>query len=220
MMKPEELTNRELVSALADGQLRGAEFVRAVALASQDGDAAAAWHAYHVVGEILRVGEVVASADDQKFLARFDARLAQEEDSSAKTANIESATEYIANSAYSTRASGRFDQINLNKDSANQPIYRWKFAAAVASLAAVGAIGWNVLGNSSGGGETLSSVSPPAQVAQVVPAAITEAQLPQVMIRDPHLDALLAAHKQFGGTSALQMPAGFIRNATFEGGGR
>jgi sigma-E factor negative regulatory protein RseA len=36
------------------------------------------------------------------------------------------------------------------------------------------------------------------------------------MIRDPRLDALLAAHRQFGGTSALQMPSGFLRNATFE----
>ncbi|MHB8949586.1 MAG: sigma-E factor negative regulatory protein, partial [Rhodoferax sp.] len=40
---------------------------------------------------------------------------------------------------------------------------------------------------------------------------------PQRMIRDPQLDALLAAHKQFGGTSALQGPAGFLRNATFDG---
>jgi sigma-E factor negative regulatory protein RseA len=26
----------------------------------------------------------------------------------------------------------------------------------------------------------------------------------------------MAAHRQFGGTSALQMPTGFLRNATFE----
>jgi sigma-E factor negative regulatory protein RseA len=38
------------------------------------------------------------------------------------------------------------------------------------------------------------------------------------MIRDPQLDAMLAAHKQFGGASALQMPAGFLRNATFQEG--
>ena len=36
------------------------------------------------------------------------------------------------------------------------------------------------------------------------------------MLRDARLDELLAAHKQFGGISALQMPAGFLRNATFE----
>lgn len=40
------------------------------------------------------------------------------------------------------------------------------------------------------------------------------------MIRDPHIDALLAAHRQFGGTSALQAPTGFLRNATFEEGAR
>lgn len=36
------------------------------------------------------------------------------------------------------------------------------------------------------------------------------------MIRDPRLDELLAAHRQYGNTTALQMPAGFLRNATFE----
>jgi len=36
-----------------------------------------------------------------------------------------------------------------------------------------------------------------------------------VMLRDPQLDALLAAHRQHGGVTALQMPAGFLRNATF-----
>jgi sigma-E factor negative regulatory protein RseA len=40
------------------------------------------------------------------------------------------------------------------------------------------------------------------------------------MIRDPQIDALLAAHRQFGGTSALQAPTGFLRNATFEEGAR
>ena len=40
------------------------------------------------------------------------------------------------------------------------------------------------------------------------------------MIRDPQIDAFLAAHRQFGGTSALQTPTGFLRNATFEEGAR
>jgi sigma-E factor negative regulatory protein RseA len=38
-----------------------------------------------------------------------------------------------------------------------------------------------------------------------------------LMIRDPNLDEFLAAHRQLGGASALQTPAGFLRNATFEG---
>lgn len=221
-MKPEQLKNRELVSALADGQLRGAEFVRAVALANQDGDAAAAWHAYHLVGEILRTGEAGANAFDQGFLARFETRLAQEANLKPALADSPDATKIVANYAYATRANGQFAQSNPENDSANQSSYRWKLMAAVASLAAVGAIGWNSLGNLPGVADTLSGVKPSAQLAQAAPGAVApgQAQQPQIMIRDPHLDALLAAHKQFGGTSALQMPAGFIRNATFEGAGR
>jgi sigma-E factor negative regulatory protein RseA len=36
------------------------------------------------------------------------------------------------------------------------------------------------------------------------------------MLRDPELDALLSAHRAMGGNSALQLPSGFLRNATFE----
>ena len=39
-------------------------------------------------------------------------------------------------------------------------------------------------------------------------------------LREYFGDELLAAHKQLGGNSALQMPAGFLRNATFEGNAR
>jgi sigma-E factor negative regulatory protein RseA len=226
MMKPEQLKHRELVSALADGQLRGTEFARAVGLATQDEDAAAAWHAYHLVGEVLRSGEIGDSTVDQGFLARFEARLAQQADTLVSRAELPVATEYVASYAYSTRASGQFDAVNPKNDSANQSSYRWKLMAAAASLAAVGAIGWNSLGNFPGAVDTLSALKPSSQVSQVaqapasVVAAAPQAPVPQVMIRDPHLDALLAAHKQFGGTSALQMPAGFIRNATFEANGR
>ena len=45
--------------------------------------------------------------------------------------------------------------------------------------------------------------------------AVAENEGQQVMIRDPRLDELLAAHNQFGSTSALQMPAGFLRNDNF-----
>jgi sigma-E factor negative regulatory protein RseA len=41
-------------------------------------------------------------------------------------------------------------------------------------------------------------------------------QAPAVMLRDPELDALMAAHQQMGGHSAWQMPSGFLRNATYE----
>jgi sigma-E factor negative regulatory protein RseA len=36
------------------------------------------------------------------------------------------------------------------------------------------------------------------------------------LIRDARLEQLLAEHRQFGGMSALQMPAGFLRDATHD----
>jgi sigma-E factor negative regulatory protein RseA len=57
----------------------------------------------------------------------------------------------------------------------------------------------------------------PVAAPETTAAASVE---PSVMLRDARLDELLAAHRQFGGTSALQTPAGFLRNATFEQPGR
>jgi len=37
----------------------------------------------------------------------------------------------------------------------------------------------------------------------------------EVILRDPRLDELLAAHRQFGSKASLQMPADFLRNASF-----
>ena len=207
------------VSALADGQLRGREFARAVADVAASGDARATWHAYHVVGDVLRSGDLVACADDAAFLARFQSRLQREAASALPLAHAGSDItadansndhKSIANNVSRTWRNG----INSPKNEGGADSRsRWKLLAGVASMAAVGAIGWNLLGGPSG-------VSGPAGT---VPAAEQLAQAPeqpQVMIRDPRLDALLAAHKQFGGTSALQMPAGFLRNATFENPGR
>ena len=217
------------VSALADGQLRGREFSRAVAQVSASGDARAAWHVYHVVGDVLRDGELAACADDAAFLARFQARLQRDiadalptgdssfssspiPDSSLNASSGKNSDENVVNhkiiANYSSRtwANGINDAFGT-AETDTRP--RWKLLAGVASIAAVGAIAWSLVGGLSG----------PSGPAGTVPAAAQLAQgpeQPQVMIRDPRLDAMLAAHKQFGGTSALQMPAGFLRNATFE----
>ena len=79
------------------------------------------------------------------------------------------------------------------------------------------AVGWNLAGNlgAEASGPQLAQVQPPAAVLQTLASA--DGAAPQVMLRDARLDALMVAHRQFGGTSALQMPAGFLRNATYEG---
>lgn len=218
------MKNRELVSALADGRLQGDEFARTVSLLGSDSDARASWRQYHLVGDLLRSAEAVNAfdanwADDAGFVARFQARLARETAAIAPAGEFKYAPDLVAEYAIPV---GNAGTNGVKNQSANDSNFRWKLVAGFASLAAVAAIGWNAVGYMGGG---VGNGSVGAQLAQVSAPVATPATQPvdtgtAVMIRDPHLDALLAAHKQFGGTSALQMPTGFLRNATFEGGNR
>lgn len=207
----EAANNRELVSALADGQLRGEEFACTVEWINQTEEARLTWHTYHLVGEVLRSSEPVVSAHDADFLQSLKLRLEE-----TRQLRHVIATDLIASDQGATGASIQSDSKYM---SANDSRFGWKLLAGFASLSTMAVIGWQM---ASGGGD-LSGAPQLAQVPVQVPQP--EAGLeqggagvdPQRMIRDPQLDALLAAHKQFGGTSALQGPAGFLRNATFEG---
>lgn len=201
-----ELARREQLSALADGQLAEDEMARALAYAAQP-EGEATWQLYHLVGDVLRSPDLAKPANAD-FMVRLRAELAKEAPGARADFRAQ-ANEVVAAPM---------------KDSANASVFRWKMVAGVASLAAVAAIGWTSLGalqgtGAGGGGAQLalsgeSSPSPSPAGSPVV--AVADADGQQVMIRDPRLDELLAAHKQFGSTSALQMPAGFLRNATFE----
>lgn len=205
------VNDRELVSALADGQLRGQEFAHALERLDADDDARLTWHAYHVVGDVLRSGEITAGRRDTDFMQRLQRGLLQE----APLVPMVNAADSIAVNAI---RSGVRNLDGLSDAAANEARFRWKLVAGLASLAAVSVIGWQA---SSGWGDQRAAPTLAQQAVQ--PDSVSQLPLaggggePRVMIRDPQLDALLAAHKQFGGTSALQMPAGFLRNATFDG---
>ena len=131
----------------------------------------------------------------------------------------QNATDFVANDSIPERNSA----VKLSDmEAANDSRYRWRLVAGMVSLALVSLIGWQGLGPwaDQPGAARLAQGMVPVTVPGTVPQQDMALAEPQVMIRDPQLDALLAAHKQFGGTSALQMPAGFLRNATFEGSAR
>ncbi|WP_394789485.1 sigma-E factor negative regulatory protein [Rhodoferax sp.] len=221
---------QDALSALADGQLRGEAFAQAVERVTGDADAQATWHAYQVVGDVLRSNDLAFCEDDHGFMARFQSRLERE----PILTPVLNTTNLIAINAYKTSAEAVFDVQNETVDkAANASRFQWKMVAGLASLVAVVAVGWNALGGVSAGagnGVIAAAQQPMAQLVsfEKAPVAPTPAVAPvqqavtlasgesQVMLRDARLDALMAAHKQFGGTSALQMPAGFLRNATFE----
>lgn len=205
---------QDALSALADGQLRGAAFAQAVEQVENDADARATWHAYHVVGDVLRSGDLAFCSDDQAFLARFQNRLDQEP---ALTASVNAAN-LIAIEAYKTSADVHlYAESAVSQEASNERFFGWKLVAGLASVVAVVAVSWGVLA-----GSGAAPAAPQLAQADAVPATQVQQPVtladgaPQVMLRDARLDELMAEHKQFGGTSALQMPAGFLRNATFE----
>lgn len=204
-MQDDELDDLEKVSALADGQLAGAEFDALATVMVDSAEARAAWHAYHVIGDVLRGGDLPDCSGDMAFVARLRTQLADPEQAARRPQPATADMPEAAAGAVVRQPGGR---------SANDPVVRWKWLAAVASLAAIAVLGWNVTRPGTETGGQLAQVAPaPAQSQQAI--AATPAP-PQVMLRDPRLDELLAAHRQYGGASALPTVAGFLRNATFE----
>lgn len=210
-MTQDTMERHEQVSALADGQLHGAEFVRAVDGMVEGSDALATWHAYHVLADVLRSRDLAHCADDTAFLTRLKQRLALQSDGAV--ALVGDADLPIAAEQQRSLAASFGTRV-----SANDAGWRWKILAGVSLVLSFVAVGWSARLGVEGRQPALVQADPgPASAGVGIASAANAAGGAQgVMIRDPALDALVAAHRQFGGTSALQMPAGFLRNATFE----
>ena len=210
-------TVQEQVSALADGHLRDDEFAQVIDKVCSSEELRATWHAYHVVGDVLRSGVHTACSDSSQFLSRLQQRLAAEP--SVPVLAPDAAVMPVLRRA----------------EAANEPVFRWKLVAGAASLAAAAAIGWNWVGGAGpqpaaqlaqqqqqqqvSGSVLAASGSSPQAASVLTPMRVVVGNgNPQVMLRDPRLDQLLEAHQQAGGAS--QMPSGFLRNATFDGPSR
>ncbi len=190
-MKP-TTQDLELISALADGQLASGECAGVLAVCTSDEDALARWGSYHLIGDVLRSPGLVSGVSDAAFLARLRARLDQEP--AIHAGPLEQAPVPLS-----------------RREAANDGSFRWKLAAGFASAAAVVAVAWTA------GSSGLLAPSAAPQLARAgAPQQVLVMSSQGPVVRDARLQELLAEHKQFGGTSALQMPSGFLRNATFE----
>lgn len=195
-MKP-TTQNRELISALADGQLASEDFAAVLALCEADDEALASWNAYHLIGDVLRSPGLAPQASDAAFLARLRTRLVQE-----PAIDVAAFTAIPAVKLSALTDAGR--------EASNDSSFRWKLVAGFVSVAAVVAVAWNA-----GSGLLAPSAAPQLARAEAPQQVVVMSEQGPV-VRDARLQELLAEHKQFGGTSALQMPSGFLRNATFE----
>ncbi len=179
------------LSALMDGTLDVQQTQALLQACEQDDTLVQTWASYHAVGDALRSHWAGQTAPDTSLMAH-------------ETVAVPPAVSQAPMAAGPAAA-------------ANDAVFRWRMVAGVAAVAAVGSIVWSLFGVQPGaaGAQLAQLVSPPVGPATVVASSIEPAAAPQVMLRDPRLDELLAAHKQFGSASALQQPAGFLRNATF-----
>lgn len=193
----------ELLSALADGVLTGEELAQALDLAART-EAQQTWRVYQLVGDVLRAPELAAYG-----------RSALAEKVCAQLAQQEMRAQAVAEDAAQMWAAA----VPARTEAANAAQFRWKWVVGLASVATVAVVGWGVFGavREQGAAAVQLAASQPA-VPLVAVVDSNGAQQP--MLRDPRLDELLAAHQQYGYTPALQMPAGFLRNAAFESAGR
>ena len=208
---------RAIVSDLADGRLGGEAFERAVQVAGQDNEGTRAWHLVHLVGDVMRSQHLAGRCLDTEFVQAVQARITAE----VFEPRAEQTDPGSVNAAGFSmgRGEGRADAANG---------WTWRMVAGVGAMAVALVAAFSLGGQwpSAGPVGTLAQSAKPteAPVSVAMPSAsptpvqvgATAAVAPAVMLRDPRLDELLAAHRQMGGTSALQKPAGFFRNAAHQ----
>ncbi len=208
-----EASVQEQLSALVDGELN-MEQTSAVVLASRaDANLMQTWASYQAIGQVLRGHASDAARLPVKAAAQTPVTNAAPARSALEAAHIGTAS---------------VQPVPLVRSAANDSVFRWKLVAGVAAFAAIGSMVWALVGTQvSPTGVQLAQRAAPVPVVAAAstvptstPTATSAPELAPVMLRDPRLDELLAAHKQFGGASALQQPAGFLRNATFQSSGR
>ncbi len=180
----ESMSLQEQLSALHDGELSGEQAAALVRASLADESLMTQWRSMSAIGSVLR----------------------EQQGSFAKPALA--------------------PQIALplspQPEAANDGVFRWKMVAGFAAFAAVGSLVWGLIGNV---GEKAGVQAPVLAQNQTAPAVNASGQAliavggqvagqEVTMIRDPRLDEFLAAHKQFGGVSALQQPAGSLRSVS------
>ena len=208
MSNVENLQGAEALSALVDGE---ADARTAASLSARWRDEAALrerWHSYQLIGDVLRSEELAGQGRDAAFLQRLRTQLDREPVVLAPRADR--VAEESAAALPRQRAAGG-------------GLRRWATPAAVAAgfLAVIGSLAVTRLSGPQADAPQLAQapVVPAEAPQRVVLAAPADQVEPAsgVLIRDARLDQYLAAHKQFGGSSALSVPSGFLRSATYDG---
>lgn len=207
------------VSALMDGEATEDDW-SALWAAGADGDdtGQAAWHRYHLIGDVLRAGG--SSTGWCGTAASLNA--------SGSTAFAQQVTRLAQAQGMLTEVSRPERTLPVKAEpiqAANDGVFRWKMVSGMAAFVAVVAVSWGVVGLDRNPGDAVLAVAPAASIQTVSTAEtnrlVTQAPVlvntPQgQVLRDARMQELMQTHRQLGGASALQAPAGFLRTAAFD----
>ena len=197
-------SSRRILSALADGDATEGEAARAFQAWRDEPDARECWHAYQLIGDVLRSDDLATGpAADGAFLVALRARLAAEPVVLAPQPRVEPVNPPATGVAARSRA-------------------RWQGPAAMAAgfLAVIGVL--NVAGPfRHGGGSPLASnaASGPvlASATSINNSGVVQASsqtLAQSKAAADQLAPYLAAHRQSAMNSPFQMPGSDLRNVS------
>jgi sigma-E factor negative regulatory protein RseA len=206
-------SSRRILSALADGDATDSEAARAFQAWRDDPDARSSWHAYQLIGDVLRSDDLASEpAADQSFLVALRARLAVEPVVLAPQPRMaeESVVQaVVANAGGRSRA-------------------RWQGPLAMAAGFLVVIGGLNIVrpfsnlagaplasGTAAASSAVLANAAPGNASGVVATSLQTPAQASaQVQANADQLAPYLAAHRQSTMSGPFQMPGGDIRNVS------
>lgn len=179
------------ISALADGEGLPSDCARGLAAwAAGDAAARASWHSYHLIGDVLRSGELASPpGHDQQFLAALQLRLAAEP---APVAVLSAEPAPVA--ALRARAPSRA---------------RWVWPVGLA--AGVMALGTALVvqrgaGTGAAPEQRLAAAAPVAAGAADAVAAAAPANAGADLLREAQFDRYLRAHRDYTAAQPVSLP--------------
>ncbi|TXC65488.1 hypothetical protein FSC37_03410 [Piscinibacter aquaticus] len=188
----------EILSALVDGEAGREDVAKATAARRSDAELRRTWHAYQLIGDVLR------SDDRQRPRARRAIRAATARPAGRRAGGAGAAAG--GDGLAGRRPIGPSLACRCGRGGRLRGRGR-RAGGAAGAVARAGTVG----------GPGPSSIVPATTMAPMgaEPAGehavlVTDGQL----IRDARLDRYLAAHQRFAGASALGVPSSFLRSAT------
>jgi len=196
------------LSSLMDGELSGDEAADACALWRQAPDARADWHAWHLVGDVLRSDDLaLRPARDEAFLQALRLRLADEPVPLAPAALQEPQT--VASTPVSLAAHGAVAQGLAGRGAPRRRGLRgWVVAPAAMAAGFLAVVGVTLVTRHT------APESGPATLARAEgPAAAASA----VLVRNAQLDRYLLAHRALASGTMAGAGAEQRMHIVFEG---